>query len=74
MRKLLTTFCFLLVGLLLFAQTNVTRIEGVVGLGGNVRYVHLPYESHGYAAKESQLYVMYEIVNFMEKYVKNREP
>jgi len=30
MRKLITTFCFLLVGLLLAAQTNVTRIEGVV--------------------------------------------
>ena len=30
MRKLITTFCFLLFGLLLYAQTNVTRIEGLV--------------------------------------------
>ena len=44
------------------------------GLGGNVRYVQLPNESHGYAARESQFHVLYEIVTFLDKHVKNAKP
>jgi len=44
--------------------------HALLGLGGNVRYVQLPFESHGYSAKESQLHVMYEMVTFMDKHLK----
>jgi len=45
--------------------------HAVSSLGGNVRYVQLPYESHGYSAKQSQLHVMYETLTFLDKHVKN---
>jgi dipeptidyl aminopeptidase/acylaminoacyl peptidase len=35
-----------------------------------VRYVTLPYEAHGYAARESNMHVMAEMVRWLDKYVK----
>ncbi len=43
------------------------------GLGAIVRLVMLPKESHGYAAKESILHLLWEQDQWLEKYVKNRE-
>jgi dipeptidyl aminopeptidase/acylaminoacyl peptidase len=40
------------------------------GNGGNVRYVQLPLESHGYAAKESQRHVIWEMVTWLDTHVK----
>ena len=40
------------------------------GNGGNVRYVQLPLESHGYIAKESRRHVVWEMVNWLDTYVK----
>jgi dipeptidyl aminopeptidase/acylaminoacyl peptidase len=40
------------------------------GHGGTARYVTLPYESHGYAARESNMHVMAETLNWLDKYVK----
>lgn len=40
------------------------------GNGGNVRYVQLPLESHGYAAKESRRHVIWEMVNWLDTHVK----
>ena len=48
--------------------------QALMGLGGNVRYVQLPNESHGYSAKESRLHVMYEMITFLDKHVKNAKP
>ncbi|MCL1974141.1 MAG: prolyl oligopeptidase family serine peptidase [Bacteroidetes bacterium] len=45
--------------------------HALVGLGGHVRYVQLPNESHGYGAKESMFHVMYETLTFLDKHVKN---
>ncbi|MEM1121771.1 MAG: prolyl oligopeptidase family serine peptidase, partial [Bacteroidota bacterium] len=42
------------------------------GLGATVRLVMLPKESHGYAAKESILHLIWEQDQWLEKYVKNR--
>lgn len=42
------------------------------GNGGIVRLVLLPYESHGYVAKESILHQAWETWQWLEKYVKNR--
>lgn len=40
------------------------------GHGATARYVTLPYESHGYAARESNMHVMAETLNWLDKYVK----
>jgi dipeptidyl aminopeptidase/acylaminoacyl peptidase len=42
------------------------------GLGATVRLVMLPKESHGYAAKESILHMLWEQDEWLEKYVKNK--
>ena len=40
------------------------------GNGGNVRYVQLPDEAHGYAARESIEHVIWEMLRWFDKYVK----
>lgn len=45
--------------------------NAVKGHGGIVRYVSLPYESHGYAAKENILHMLWEQNQWLEKHVKN---
>jgi dipeptidyl aminopeptidase/acylaminoacyl peptidase len=40
------------------------------GHGATVRYVTLPHEAHGYAARESVLHVVAETVNWLDKYLK----
>jgi len=40
------------------------------GLGGTVRLVMLPYEAHGYRARESVMHMLWEMDTWMEKYVK----
>ena len=45
--------------------------NAVKGHGGTVRLVFLPYESHGYAAKENILHMLWEQNQWLEKYVKN---
>ncbi|MEM1328424.1 MAG: prolyl oligopeptidase family serine peptidase [Bacteroidota bacterium] len=42
------------------------------GLGATVRLVMLPKESHGYAARESILHMLWEQDQWLEKYVKNK--
>lgn len=42
------------------------------GLGGPVRLVMLPKESHGYRAKESILHLLWEQDQWLEKYVKQK--
>ena len=41
------------------------------GHGATVRYVTLPYEAHGYAARETLLHVLWERLTWFDKYVKN---
>ncbi|MCE7863708.1 MAG: S9 family peptidase [Bacteroidetes bacterium CHB5] len=45
--------------------------NAIKGHGGTARYVVLPYESHGYAAKESILHTLWEMDTWLENYVKN---
>lgn len=45
--------------------------NAIKGHGGTVRYVSLPFESHGYAAEENVLHVLAEQFEWLEKYVKN---
>lgn len=41
--------------------------------GGNVRLVMLPYESHGYRARESVLHTQAEMIDWFDRFVKNGE-
>ncbi len=45
--------------------------NAIKGHGGTVRFVLLPYESHGYTGKENLLHLLWEENNWLEKYVKN---
>ncbi len=44
------------------------------GNGKVVRYVTLPLESHGYQARQSLQHVLYEMISWFDKYVKNAAP
>jgi dipeptidyl aminopeptidase/acylaminoacyl peptidase len=44
--------------------------NAVKGHGGTVRYVQLPFESHGYTAKENILHMLWEMNEWLNKYVK----
>jgi dipeptidyl aminopeptidase/acylaminoacyl peptidase len=44
--------------------------SAIKGQGGTVRFVLLPLESHGYAGRESVLHMLWEMNNWMSKYVK----
>jgi dipeptidyl aminopeptidase/acylaminoacyl peptidase len=41
------------------------------GHGATVRYVTLPHEAHGYAARESILHVLWETLTWLDTYVKD---
>jgi dipeptidyl aminopeptidase/acylaminoacyl peptidase len=45
--------------------------NAIKGHGGTTRLVFLPYEAHGYAARESNLHMLWEMVQWLDKYVKN---
>lgn len=44
----------------------------VKGLGGMARLVMLPYEAHGYRARESLLHVLWEQEQWLDKYLKKK--
>ena len=48
--------------------------EAVRGNGGVTRLVMLPYEPHWYAAMESNEQLVYEMVQWFDKYVKDASP
>ncbi len=45
--------------------------RAIKGNGGMVRYVTLPDEAHGYAARESIEHTLWEMLTWFDKYVKN---
>jgi dipeptidyl aminopeptidase/acylaminoacyl peptidase len=45
--------------------------RAIKGNGGMVRYVTLPSEAHGYAARESIEHTLWEMLTWFDKYVKN---
>ena len=48
--------------------------EAIRGNGGTVRLVMLPHEPHWYSAMESQEQLVYEMLRWFDKYVKNAPP
>jgi dipeptidyl aminopeptidase/acylaminoacyl peptidase len=47
--------------------------EAVRGSGGTARLVLLPFEDHGYRAKESIEHVLWEQIRWFDRYVKDPE-
>ena len=45
--------------------------DAIKGLGGTVRLVKLPWEGHGYRARESVGHVQWEMVNWCDKWLKS---
>jgi dipeptidyl aminopeptidase/acylaminoacyl peptidase len=54
-----------------FPMQSERLFSAIKGQGGTVRFVLLPLESHGYAARESVLHMLWEMNNWMNTYVKN---
>jgi dipeptidyl aminopeptidase/acylaminoacyl peptidase len=48
--------------------------QALKGHGATVRLVMLPHEAHGYAGRESIEHVLYEMIGWFDKYVKNAAP
>lgn len=44
------------------------------GLGAVARFVRLPNESHGYQARESVMHTQWEMYQWLERYLRQREP
>lgn len=55
-----------------YTMQSERYFNALKGLGATVRLVLLPKESHGYAARESILHLLWEQDQWLEKYVKNR--
>lgn len=56
-----------------FTLQSERMFQAIKGNGGKARLVLLPYESHGYAARENILHMLWEMDTWLEKYVKNRQ-
>jgi len=57
-----------------FPMQSERMYQALRGNGATVRYVTLPLEAHGYAARETTEHVLYEMINWFDKYVKNAQP
>jgi dipeptidyl aminopeptidase/acylaminoacyl peptidase len=57
-----------------FPIQSERMFQAIKGNGGIVRYVQLPYEAHGYLARESTEHTLWEMVNWFDKWVKNAPP
>lgn len=55
-----------------FPMQSERYFNALKGLGGTARLVFLPHESHGYAARESIMHMLWETDQWLETYVRNR--
>jgi dipeptidyl aminopeptidase/acylaminoacyl peptidase len=56
-----------------FPIQSERMFQALKGNGGNVRYVTLPYEAHGYRGRENILHLLWEEHMWVEKYVKGKK-
>lgn len=56
-----------------FPVQSERMFAAIKGNGGVVRYVLLPSESHGYRARESVGHVLWEMITWLDKYLKAKE-
>jgi dipeptidyl aminopeptidase/acylaminoacyl peptidase len=57
-----------------FPVQSERMYQAMRGTGGTVRYVTLPLEAHGYAARESTEHTLFEMISWFDKHVKNAPP
>ena len=56
-----------------YPMQSERMFAAIRGNGGTARLVMLPFESHGYRARESVEHVLWEQVRWMDRFVKNGE-
>lgn len=56
-----------------FPMQSERLFHAVNGHGGTARLVMLPFEGHGYRARESVMHVLAEMVEWMDRHVKHAE-
>jgi len=57
-----------------FPLQSERMYDALKGLGATVRLVFLPAESHGYQARESIMHMLWEMSEWLDRYVKNAGP
>ncbi|MGV3547551.1 MAG: alpha/beta hydrolase family protein, partial [Pedobacter sp.] len=57
-----------------FPINSERLFNAIKGHGGTTRFVYLPYEAHGYRAKENILHMLWETNTWLDTYVKNAKP
>jgi dipeptidyl aminopeptidase/acylaminoacyl peptidase len=57
-----------------FPIQSERMFAAIKGNGGTTRYIQLPAESHGYAARESVGHTLFEMLNWLDQYVKTQRP
>lgn len=57
-----------------FPINSERLFNAIKGQGGTTRFVYLPYEAHGYRAKENLLHMLWEMNTWLDTYVKNAKP
>ncbi|MCA1633393.1 MAG: prolyl oligopeptidase family serine peptidase [Acidobacteria bacterium] len=57
-----------------FPVQSERMYQAMRGTGGTVRYVTLPLEAHGYAARESTEHTLFEMISWFDKHVKSAPP
>jgi dipeptidyl aminopeptidase/acylaminoacyl peptidase len=57
-----------------FSMQSERMFQAVQGNGGLARLVLLPHESHSYEARESVEHVLWEMLNWFDRHVKNALP
>jgi dipeptidyl aminopeptidase/acylaminoacyl peptidase len=55
-----------------FPLQSQRLFHALKGLGGNARLVMLPHESHGYAARESVMHALAEMIDWFGRHVKRK--
>ncbi len=56
-----------------FPMQSERFYSAVKGHGGTAKLVMLPFESHGYRARESVMHTLWEMTEWLEKYVRKAE-
>jgi len=56
-----------------FTLQSERLFQAIKGNGGKARLVLLPFESHGYTAKENIFHMLWEMDTWLEKYVKGKK-
>lgn len=57
-----------------FPMQSERFYDALKGHGATARLVLLPSESHGYRARESVMHMLYEMTDWLDRYVKNAAP